>query len=165
VDAVTIRKARRSDSSQFVALLKALADFERLEPPDKGAEERILTDIFEKRRLGLLVAALKKTLVGYALYYFSYSSFLARPTLYLEDIFVLEGHRGEGVGRALFLRCVREAVSRGCGRMEWSVLRWNKKAIGFYQALGARRLDEWYWYRLDAPGLERLARDGRPPKT
>lgn len=96
--------------------------------------------------------------VGYALYFYTYSSFLARPTLYLEDIFVLDEFRGSGIGRSLLLRCVKEATRRGCGRMEWSVLNWNRRAMKFYEALGAKRLAEWSVYRLDSRGLGRLSR-------
>lgn len=94
--------------------------------------------------------------VGYALYFYTYSSFLAKPTLYLEDIFVLEGFRRRGVGRALFLKCAGEASANDCGRMEWSVLTWNAKAMRFYDALGAKRLSNWCVYRLDSGGLDDL---------
>ena len=143
-----VRAARSSDSEGFLRLLAALAHFEHLRPPDAGARRRILRDIFRERRLGLFVAVEGMRQVGYALYFFSYSSFLARPTLYLEDIFVLESHREGGIGTALFRRCVREAMTRGCGRMEWAVLNWNSKAMEFYEKVGAKRLDEWSVYRL-----------------
>jgi len=93
--------------------------------------------------------------VGYALYFYTYSSFVAKPSLYLEDLFVLEEYRKGGVGFALFRRCVREAISKGCGRMEWAVLAWNEKAIKFYEKLGAKRLSDWYVYRLDERALQR----------
>ncbi len=96
-------------------------------------------------------------MVGYALYFFTYSSFLARQTLYLEDLFVLREKRGKGAGHALFRECVREAVRRRCGRMEWSVLSWNKPAIDFYNRMGARQLSEWQVFRLDEDGLKRAA--------
>ena len=95
-------------------------------------------------------------LVGYALYFYTYSSFLARKTLYLEDIFVLESHRGKGIGRDLFVRCVNEAKKNDCGRMEWAVLTWNKNAIEFYEKLGAKRMDEWYTYRLTKDSIDRI---------
>jgi len=153
---IRIRKAREKDSSQFLSLLRALADFEKLNPPDRNAEKRILVDIFAKRRLGLFVAQDNDKLVGYALYFFSYSSFLAKPTLYLEDIFVLESHRGKGIGNQLFRRCAGEAVSTDCGRMEWAVLTWNQNAMAFYEKIGARRLKEWCYYRLDREKLNEL---------
>lgn len=107
-----------------------------------------------------MVAADGKKLIGYALYFFTYSSFLARPSLYLEDLFVLEEHRSLGVGLALFQRCAAEAVASGCGRMEWAVLTWNVKAQRFYEGLGARRLSDWQVYRLDESGLRKLSKEG-----
>ena len=153
---VEIREGRRADAEQFVSLLRSLAKFEKLRPPSKAGTKRILEDVFVKKRVNLFVAEDGRKLVGYALYFYTYSSFLAKPTLYLEDLFVLEGHRKSGVGFALFRRCVDEAVSEGCGRMEWSVLAWNEKALEFYERLGARRLSEWYYYRLDERALKRV---------
>lgn len=141
-------------------MLLALAEFEHLEPPSADGQRRIVVDIFEKRRLNLFVASERGKLVGYALYFYTYSSFLARPTLYLEDLFVLEEHRKKGLGFALFLKCIDEAVKHDCGRMEWAVLGWNKKAIGFYDRLGARRLDEWRFYRLTRDELRQVSRGG-----
>jgi len=151
-----VRRGRRTDSREFLKLLFALADFEHLEPPSADGQKRIISDIFVKKKLNLFVALDRGKLVGYALYFFSYSSFLARPTLYLEDLFVLEEHRKKGLGFALFLSCVEEAVNRECGRMEWAVLGWNKKAISFYERLGARKLDEWHFYRLTLNELKRV---------
>lgn len=148
-----VRKGRRSDSGRFLDLVTALARFEHLDPPSQEGKRRLVQDIFDKRRINLLVASEGKSLVGYALYFYTYSSFLARPTLYLEDLFVLEEHRKKGVGFALFRKCVDEALAEECGRMEWAVLTWNKKALQFYEKLGARRLSEWYVYRLDERAL------------
>ena len=158
---VKIRRGRTSDSDQFLGLLRSLADFEKLEPPSKDARERILKDVFSDGRINLFVAAEGRRLIGYALYFYSYSSFLAKPTLYLEDLFVLEEHRKRGVGFALFRRCVDEAVTQGCGRMEWSVLAWNEKALRFYERLGARRLSDWYVYRLDEAGMTKASKGPR----
>jgi len=156
---VVIRRARRSDSEQFIGLVLALARFERLEPPSEEGRRRLLDDVFKRRRVRLFVAADGRKLTGYALYFYNYSSFMAKPSLYLEDLFVLEEYRKQGVGFALFRRCVEEAISTGCGRMEWAVLAWNEKALRFYEKLGARRLSEWHVYRLDEKGL------GKVPKT
>ena len=154
---LVVRRARKSDGQGFLGLLTALANFEKLEPPDEETKRRILQDIFSRRRLGLFVALTAAEVVGYALYFYSYSSFLGRPTLYLEDIFVSDEYRGKGIGASLFRRCAKEALSEGCGRMEWSVLTWNHNAIGFYENVGARRLDEWYVYRLDRSQLRGVA--------
>ncbi len=155
---VLTRRGRRADSAELLKMLRGLAEYEKLEPPSRAAERRLVADIFEKGRLGLFVASERGRLVGYALYFFSYSSFLARPTLYLEDIFVLKDHRGRGAGSALFRRCMEEAVGEGCGRMEWAVLAWNRAAIGFYERLGAASLDEWRLYRLTREQLLRSVR-------
>ncbi|MDA4111487.1 MAG: GNAT family N-acetyltransferase [Thaumarchaeota archaeon] len=153
-----VRKATRRDSAGFLKLIVDLANFEHLEPPSLAARRRILADLFSKKIVRLFVAVDKKAgHVGYALYFFTYSSFLARPTLYLEDIFVAEDHRKRGIGKALFMECVREAKRNGCGRMEWAVLTWNENAIKFYENLGAKRLDQWYYYRLNSDSLETLS--------
>ncbi len=150
---IRIRKGKKGDSEQFIRLLFELAKFERLDPPSPAGRKRLLEDLFKRRRINLFVAADGKRLVGYALYYYTYSSFLARPTLYLEDLYVLDEVRGGGAGFALFRRCVEEAMKEGCGRMEWSVLTWNRKALDFYERLGARRMSDWYVYRLDQAAL------------
>jgi len=155
---LTIRKATKRDSKAILELVVGLANFERLEPPDGKAKRRILRDAFETKRISILVATLDRAHAGYALYFYTYSSFLARQTLYLEDIFVYEKFRGRGVGEALFRACAEEAARHRCGRMEWSVLTWNESAMGFYERLGARRLKEWYVYRLDSDALSRLNR-------
>lgn len=116
----------------------------------------MIADIFEKRKLHLIVAESGRRIVGYALYFYTYSSFLARPTLYVEDLLVLEDFRLIGIGRALFLRCASEAVERRCGRLEFSVLTWNARAIRFYEMLGARRMEDWALFRLDSKVLKKL---------
>jgi len=153
---IGIRRGTRADSAQFLGLVKELARFEKLPPPTGAGIARLKKAVFEDRRISLFVAHDGVTLVGYALYFYTYSSFLAKPTLYLEDLFVLDGYRKRGVGFSLFRRCVDEAISEGCGRMEWAVLAWNQKAIDFYERLGARRLSEWHVYRLDEEGLRRV---------
>ncbi len=158
---MVVRKARKSESGRFLSLLVELAKYERLEPPSASARKRVVRDIFGRKRLNLLVAVSGGEVVGYALYFFTYSSFLARPTLYLEDLYVEKGSRGLGIGSALFASCASAARRAGCGRMEWAVLRWNAQAIGFYEKLRADRLDEWTYYRLNSNGIRDLARGAR----
>ena len=150
---VTVRRSTRADAKAIVDLVIALARFERLEPPDLEAKGRLVRDIFDRKMANVFVARIGKKLVGYALYFYTYSSFLARPTLYLEDIFVREESRRGGVGKALFMRCIKEANRQSCGRMEWAVLTWNSKAMRFYEGLGAKRLDGQHVYRLDGESL------------
>ena len=155
---VEIRRARSKDAKQFIALVLGLAEFEKLDPPSEAGRRRLADDVFRKKRINLFVAAEGKKLVGYALYFYTYSSFVAKPSLYLEDLFVLPDYRKDGVGFALFRRCVDEAISNGCGRMEWAVLAWNEKAINFYERLGAKRLSDWLTYRLDEKSLPRVSK-------
>ena len=150
---IDVRRANRADARTVVDLVIALAKFERLEPPDLEAESRLVKDIFDRKLANVFVAKVERKLVGYALYFYTYSSFLARPTLYLEDIFVREDSRRRGVGEALFMRCVKEANRQGCGRMEWAVLTWNSKAMRFYEGLGAKRLEGQSVYRLNSESL------------
>ena len=151
-----MRKATRKDSKAFLGLVRALANFEKLEPPSPSAEKRLISDTFQKKRINLILAFTNGKPVAYALYFFTYSSFLALPTLYLEDIFVLEEYRRMKVGKRLFLRLVNEAKRKHCGRMEWAVLTWNANAIKFYENIGAKRLNDWFHYRLDRKTIEAL---------
>jgi GNAT superfamily N-acetyltransferase len=156
-----VRRAEAADAPVLLDLIDALADYERLERPDASARERLVRDAFgERPRLETWLVEVEGRAVGYALLFETYSSFLGRPTLYLEDLFVLPDHRRAGLGE-LVMRCLaREAVQRGCGRMEWMVLAWNEPALRFYDRLGARRLDDWVAYRFTTDDLERLADPG-----
>ena len=156
---VNVRPATPDDAGVIIKLIIALAEFERLPPPDEAARERLLADAFGSRpRFEIFLAELDGQVVGYAFVFETYSTFLALPTLYLEDLFVLPEFRGQKVGYALMTHLAQEALSRGCGRLDWVVLDWNANAIAFYERLGAQPLDEWRLYRLDLDGLERLKR-------
>ena len=143
---VTIRPYRKTDAKAFIGLVKDLAAYERLKPPAPAACRRMCRDI--GRRIEVLMAELDGRPAGYAIYLYTYSSFLGCPTLFLEDIFLRPACRQRGVGRRLFSALRRIARRRGCGRMEWLVLDWNRPAIRFYEKLGARRLREWLLYRM-----------------
>jgi len=163
--AISIRRAAREDGPALLKLIIALAQFEKLTPPDADAQRRLLEDGFGERprfETWLAFGPGVKDPVGYALIFETYSSFLARPTLYLEDIFVLPEHRGGGIGSALLRHCIRLAHERDCGRIEWTCLDWNTKAQAFYDRLGARKLSEWYLYRLTRESIERLATENTP---
>ena len=142
-----IRPFRRGDARDFLRLVAELARYEKLKPPTAAAGRRMVRDI--GRRIHVLMAEDGGAAVGYAIYFFTYSSFLARPTLYLEDVFVQPDRRGKGVGKAFFAALRRAAKKARCGRMEWAVLNWNLPAIKFYDAQGARPLKEWTTYRLE----------------
>jgi GNAT superfamily N-acetyltransferase len=157
LDAVTVRRAEAADGPTLLALVDALADYEHLPRPDESARQRLLVDAFGPRpRFEALLAEHEGAAAGYAVFFETYSTFLALPTLFLEDLFVLPACREAGVGRALFRHCVAEAQRRGCGRMEWSVLDWNALALGFYERLGARRLAEWLPFRLTRDEMARI---------
>ncbi|MDG6916812.1 MAG: GNAT family N-acetyltransferase [Nitrososphaerota archaeon] len=159
MDSAVIRRGRRADSKELIELVVALARFEKLDPPSAAGRRRLLDDVFRKKRVHLFVASRGRMLVGYALYFYSYSSFLAKPTLYLEDLFVSAKHRGSGIGTALLRRCAEEALAKGCGRVEWAVLTWNEEALTFYESIGAERMTGWYLYRLDEESIRGFARD------
>jgi GNAT superfamily N-acetyltransferase len=150
-DKVVIRRATAADAPAMLALIRALAEYEKLEPPDAEAEARLVRDAFgEKPRFDVYLAEVDGRAVGYAFLLETYSTFLARPTLYIEDIFVLPEYRGKRVGDALFRQCVAVAKERGCGRIEWVTLDWNVNAQNFFKRYGAQHLKEWYFFRLTA---------------
>lgn len=162
---IEIRAARRSDAKYFLGLVVALAKFEKLPPPDAGARRRLIRDAFGARpRYRLWIAELDGRVVAYAIFFLTYSSFLARPTLYLEDIFVHPEARGNGVATAVMKRLAGEALRQGCGRFEWTVLDWNKPARSLYRGLGAKELKEWVVCRLAGEEVKRLSA-GRGTKT
>jgi GNAT superfamily N-acetyltransferase len=154
---IAVRKAKRPDADTLLRLIHGLAEYEKLPPPDPTAEKRLIKDIFSASpRLEAFLSEYEGKAVGYALVFETYSSFLALPTLYLEDIFILPEYRKKKVGLHLFLAMVREAHRRGCGRMEWAVLDWNQLALNFYTRMGARQMKEWQLFRLVRSDMEAL---------
>jgi GNAT superfamily N-acetyltransferase len=159
---IHIRLATRADKKSFLELIDAHADFEKMDRPTPEAKERLLKDGFgDHRRFSAFLASMDGRDVGYAITYEAYSSFLGRPTFYLEDIFVYNDARGSGFGGAMFQYLVEEALDRGCARMEWMVIDWNENAIGFYERRGAEQLSEWHTYRLDEERMRYLAENPR----
>ena len=143
-----IRKARKSDFEDIFKLIVELAHFEKLTPPSKTAKKRLFLDSFgAKRKNNILIAQIDNEITGYAFYFYTYSSFLARKTLYLEDIFISQKFRAKGIGKLMFKELINTAVKEKCGRMEWCVLDWNINAIYFYNKLGAKPLNDWIYYR------------------
>jgi len=157
---VRVRPATAADVPAFLALVDGLADYERLPRPDPDARCRLAVDAqATPPRFHLLLAEVAGAIAGYAVWFLTYSTFLALATLYLEDLFVLPDARGRGAGAALFRACAEEAVRQGCGRMEWSVLAWNRPSMDFYEARGARHMSDWLLFRLDGDALRRVAND------
>ena len=155
-----IRPAAPGDAALIVDLIRGLADYERMLDQMETTEERIRATLFPedgRPAAHCVIGEIDGAAAGFALYFFNYSTFLARPGLYLEDLYVKPEFRGQGLGKALLLHLARVAHERGCGRMEWAVLDWNTPAIEFYERLGARRLTEWQLCRLRAEDLARLA--------
>jgi GNAT superfamily N-acetyltransferase len=148
----------------ILKLIKGLAEYEKLAHEAVATEEGLRESLFGSRRVAeALIGYADKEPVGFVLFFHNYSTFLGRPGLYIEDLFVLPQWRRRGLGTQLLTRAAEVAVERGCGRMEWSVLDWNAPAIAFYKKLGARAMDEWTVYRLTGDALNNLAK--RSAKT
>lgn len=149
---VSIRPAVREDAPALIRLIIALAEFEKLDPPDEAAQGRLIEDAFGVKprfEAWLAFVETEATPVAYAIFFETYSSFLARPSLYIEDIFVLPEHRKSGIGTALLRKSIELAQGRDCGRVEWTALDWNTNAQRVYEEkLGAQRMSEWYLYRM-----------------
>jgi GNAT superfamily N-acetyltransferase len=155
----SIRRGTPRDAATILRLIRGLAEYERLADQVEATIARVRRHGFGRRRyFETLICRRGGEAVGFALYFFTYSTFLARPSLYLEDLFVVPEARGTGAGLALLRALATLAVRRGCGRMEWAVLDWNRPAIRFYQRLGARLRKEWILTRLTGAPLRKLAR-------
>jgi GNAT superfamily N-acetyltransferase len=159
--AVEIRSAVREDVPLLLELIGALADYERLRDQLHATPALLEEHLFGTRPAAeALIAERAGEAAGYALVFATFSTFLARPGLWLEDLFVLPAHRRAGIGGALLAHVARLAVARGCGRLEWSALDWNEPALAFYRGIGARRLPEWHLHRLDGAALSAFATAG-----
>ena len=157
--ALSIRRGTRRDAPTIVALIRGLAEYERLVHEVEITPAQARRHGFGRRPyFETLICRRARRPVAFALYFFTYSTFLGRPSLYLEDLFVLPEERGRGTGRALLRALGKIALARGCGRMEWTVLDWNAPAIRFYRRIGARLHKEWIHTRLTGAPLRRLAR-------
>jgi GNAT superfamily N-acetyltransferase len=156
--AFAIRQARHEDVPAILAMIRGLAEYERLTHLCVATEADIFESLFGQKPIVEVVLAWEGSdSVGFAFFFHNFSTFLGRPGLYLEDLFVQPASRGRGYGRALLIHLARLAVERRCGRFEWSVLDWNAPAIGFYQSLGAIVLPDWRITRVTGPALAKLA--------
>ena len=153
-----IRPGELADVPLIADLIRGLARYEKLEHEVVMTEEKLTDYLFGERRYAeTLIAESDGKAVGFALFFHNYSTFLAKPGIYLEDLFVLETQRGAGIGKQLLARLAAIAVERDCGRLEWAVLDWNKDAIRFYEGLGAKPNSDWTVYRLAGESLRSLA--------
>ena len=155
-----IRQAEEEDVPEILELIKALAEFENLSDEVVATEELLKITLFGiNSPAEVQIAFDKNKTLGFALYFRSFSTFLGRPGIYLEDLYVRESARGKGVGEALLRRLAQRTREIGRGRLEWAVLNWNEPAIGFYQKMGAAPLYEWITYRVTGKNLQELAED------
>ncbi|MBN8587883.1 MAG: GNAT family N-acetyltransferase [Rhodothermia bacterium] len=153
-----IRSATPQDIPVILRFITELADYEKLRHEVVATEAALQHSLFGERPYAEVVLALEADIpVGFALFFHNYSTFLAQPGIYLEDLFVLSEHRGKGYGEALLRYLAQLAVSRSCGRLEWSVLDWNEPAISFYKKLGAVSMDEWTTFRVTGEHLKQLS--------
>ncbi|MGQ0586965.1 MAG: GNAT family N-acetyltransferase [Gammaproteobacteria bacterium] len=154
---MALRRATRADVPEILRLIRALAEYEKLSGEVVATEAALTETLFgSKAAAEVLLAEAEGRAVGFALFFHNYSTFLAKPGIHLEDLFVEPAHRGRGLGKQLLQAIARLAVERGCGRFEWAVLDWNEPAIGFYQSLGARPMNDWTVMRLTGEALRRL---------
>lgn len=155
---IGIRDARPEDIDTILTFIRALADYERLAHAVRADRDMLARHLFGPRPMAeVLIAEHKGAAVGFALFFHNFSTFEARPGIYLEDLFVLPQARGLGAGKALLARLASLAIERDCARLEWSVLDWNAPAIAFYRALGAHPMDEWTVQRVDGDALVALS--------
>ena len=155
----TIRYAEEKDVSIILSFITELAIYENMLEDVVATEELLHEWIFEKKKAEVILAVEEGKAVGFALFFHNFSTFLGRAGIYLEDLFVLPEYRGKGYGKALLKKLAQIAVERGCGRLEWSCLDWNKPSIDIYLSLGAQPMDEWTVYRLTGETLKNFAEE------
>ena len=143
-----IRNAEVNDIPTLLALIQELADYEKLSNEVVATEDLLKHWLFEKDRAEEIILEVDQTVIGFALYFHNFSTFLGKAGLYLEDLYIKPDYRHKGYGKQVFKYLAKLTLERGCGRMEWSVLDWNAPSIQFYQSLGAKPMDEWTTYRL-----------------
>ncbi|HQR34606.1 MAG TPA: GNAT family N-acetyltransferase [Blastocatellia bacterium] len=154
----TIRQATEADVSVILQFIRGLADYERLAHEVVADEATLRRTLFGERRVAeVLIGYDHEKPVCFALFFHNFSTFLGRPGIYLEDLFVNPDQRGKGFGKAMLAHLAKLAVERECGRLEWSVLDWNEPAINFYKSLGAKPMDEWTIFRVTGDALTQLA--------
>lgn len=154
---IAFRYAEEKDAALILSFIRELADYEQMLDQVIATEELLREWIFEKKKAEVLFATKDGKEVGFALFFHNFSTFLGRAGLYLEDLFVKPEARGKGIGRAILKQLARIALERGCGRLEWYCLDWNKPSIDFYLSLGAEPLDQWTTYRLTGDTLKNMA--------
>jgi GNAT superfamily N-acetyltransferase len=163
-DAV-LRDAGEQDIPIILEFIRGLAEYERLLDHVSATEESLEKSLFQDRVAEVLICEYREKPAGFALYFHNFSTFLGRPGIYIEDLFVKGEYRGKGLGKAMLARIAAIAVERGCGRLEWACLDWNESSIKFYKSRGGLPLDEWTTYRVSGAALEKLAGENNTGAT
>jgi GNAT superfamily N-acetyltransferase len=156
---INIRRATEDDIPVILSLIKGLADYEKMSDDVVATEDKLHSTLFKKQYAYVFIAEWEDEPVGFSLYFFNYSTFLSKPGIWLEDLFVLPEYRGKGIGKALLKNLAKIAIENECGRLEWCVLDWNKPAIEFYRSLGAEPMDEWTTFRVSGESLINLSKN------
>jgi GNAT superfamily N-acetyltransferase len=154
---LTFRFAKKEDTPLILKFIRALAEYEKLSDQVSASEAVLEEWLFEQKKAEVFFAVLDGKEIGFALYFYNFSTFLGKAGIYLEDLFIYPEYRGRGYGRAMLKNLAQITVRRGCGRLEWACLDWNAPSISFYRSLGAQPMDEWTTYRLTGDTLNQLA--------
>jgi len=155
---INIRSAVEADCSLILSLIQGLADYEKMSDDVVARVDDLKVTLFKQQHAEVFIGELDAEPVGFALFFHSYSTFLGKRGLYLEDLFIVPEARGKGVGKALLVHLAKVALERDCARFEWSVLDWNQPAIDFYRSIGAVGMEEWTVQRVDGEALQKLAK-------
>ena len=157
IDNLKIRETNEKDCELILSLIKEIAEYEKMSNQVIATEETLLEYIFKNNRAEVVILELDKNPIGYALFFYNFSTFIGRSGLYLEDIFIKKEFRGRGIGKEVFKFLAKKAREEGCKRMEWVCLDWNEPSINFYKSLGAVPMDEWTIYRLNEKEIKKLS--------
>ena len=157
IDNLKIRETNEKDCELILSLIKEIAEYEKMSNQVIATEETLLEYIFKNNRAEVVILELDKNPIGYALFFYNFSTFVGRSGLYLEDIFIKNEFRGRGIGKEVFKFLAKKAREEGCKRMEWVCLDWNEPSINFYKSLGAIPMDEWTIYRLNEKEIKKLS--------
>lgn len=156
---ITIEKAKREEADKILYFVKELARYERMRKYVKASVEDIEKNIFDDNRAEVVFVKREGEAIGFAVYFYSFSTFLAKPTLHLEDFFISDKDRGKGIGKKVLKYLAKTALENDCLRFEWTCLEWNKPSIRFYENLGAKPLRGWIPFRMDGKELEKFAKE------
>ena len=158
IESLKIRETIEEDCSLILSLIKDIAEYEKMSDEVIATEESLRESIFKNKRAEVVILELDEKAIGYALYFYNFSTFIGKSGLYLEDIFIKKEARGKGIGKEVFKFLVKKAKEEGCKRMEWACLDWNEPSIKFYKSLGAIPMDDWTIYRLTEKEINRLSK-------